>query len=70
MLKLIFSNGTEIEVKDGSTLFDIMVEPNQYVSMWENLTNNNLKFVKLMSQSGDLIDQRSDIVVDHEWSGR
>lgn len=68
MLKLIFSNGTEIEVKDGSTIFDIMVEPNQYVSMWENLTNSNLKLVKLVSENGALLDQRSDLAVDNEYS--
>lgn len=68
MFKLILFDNTEIEVKDGSTLFDLQVDPVQYISMWESLTESNLKLVKLVSESGDLIDQLSDLVVDHEFS--
>lgn len=70
MLKLILSNGEEIAVKDGSTLFDLIIEPSQISSMWGNFTESNLKIVKLMSEDGDLHDQRSDLAVDHEWSVR
>lgn len=69
MLNIILSNST-IEVKDGSTLFDIMVEHSQIASVWDNLTENNLKLVKLVSEDGGLLDQRSDLAVDHELSVR
>lgn len=67
MLRIILKNGVEIDVKDGSTLFDIMVEPSQYSVMWENLTEDNLKLVKLTTDSG-LIDQTENLVVDSERS--
>ena len=70
MFKLILSNNKEIHVIDGSTLFDIMVEPIQYASMWENLTESNLKLVKLMSENNDLLDQMENLVVDREISFR
>lgn len=68
MLKLVLSNNTEINVKDGSTIFDIAVNPDQYMIMWENLVDSNLKVVKIMSENGELIDQLSDLAVDHEMS--
>lgn len=70
MLKLILSNNTEIEVKDGSTIFDIIAETSQYKTMWKNLTENNLKIVKLVSEHNDLIDQKENLVVDSESSFR
>lgn len=70
MLKLILSNNTEIEVKDGSTIFDIIAETSQYKTMWKNLTESNLKIVKLTDEGGELIDQLSDLAVDHELSTR
>lgn len=68
MLKIILNDGIEISVLDGSTLFDIMVSSDKYESMWENFTKSNLKLVKLVSESGDLLDQRCDLVVDNEYS--
>ena len=53
MFKLILSDNTEIPVSNGSTLFDIMVEPVQYSSMWNHLTERNLKHVRLVSGNGD-----------------
>lgn len=70
MLKLILQNGFEIEVKDGSTIFNIMINPNQYSDMWEYLTDPNLKLVKLITENGDMIDQLSDLTVDYEESNR
>lgn len=70
MLKLILSNNTEIEVKDGSTIFDIMVEPSQYYTIWENLVEDNLKIIKLTMSNGDLIDQMENLVVSSERSER
>lgn len=70
MLKLILSNNKEIEVKDGSTIFDIITETSQYETMWKNLTENNLKIVKLVSEHNDLIDQKENLVVDSESSFR
>lgn len=68
MLKLILSDNTEIEVKDGSTLFDMQVDVEQYVAMWGSLTESNLKLVKLTSDSGNLIDQKENLVVDSQNS--
>lgn len=68
MLTLILSDNTEIEVKDGSTLFDIMAEPGQYSTMWETLTKDRLKLAKLMSENDDLLDQRENLVIDSETS--
>lgn len=70
MLKLILSNNTEIEVKDGSTIFDIQVNADQYAAMWNTLTESNLKLVKLISESGDLLDQKNSLVVASENSFR
>lgn len=68
MFKLIISDNTEIPVSNGSTLFDIMVEPVQYSSMWNHLTERNLKHVRLVSGNGDLLDQKENLVVDSEHS--
>lgn len=68
MFKLILSNNTEIEVLDGSTLFDVQVDASRYADMWEYLTESNLRLVKLVSENGDLVDQLSDLAVDHEFS--
>ena len=68
MFKLILSDNTEIPVSNGSTLFDIMVEPVQYSSMWNHLTERNLKHVRLVSGNGDLLDQKENLVVDSEHS--
>lgn len=70
MLKIILSNNTEVEVKDNSTLFDIQVDPSQYESVWEKLSVDNMKLVKLTTENGDLMDQRGNLVVDSERSIR
>lgn len=70
MLKLILQNNTEIQVKEGSTIFDIMIDPSDYSYMWEALTENSLKLVKLVSGSGDLLDQKENLVVASENSFR
>lgn len=70
MLKLILQNNTEIQVKEGSTIFDIMIDPSDYSYMWEALTESNLKLVKLISESGDLLDQKENLVVASENSFR
>lgn len=70
MLKLILSDNTEIEIIDGSTLFDVQVDADQYAAMWETLTESNLKLVKLISESGDLLDQKENLVVASENSFR
>ena len=70
MLKLILHNNTEIQVKEGSTVFDIIVDPSDYICMWESLTESNLKLVKLMSENGDLLDQMENLVADSENSFR
>lgn len=70
MLKLILQNNTEIQVKEGSTIFDIMIDPSDYSYMWEDLTESNLKLVKLISESGDLLDQKENLVVASENSFR
>lgn len=69
-MKLILSDYTEIEVKDGSTLFDIQVDPSQYEYVWSQLTDENMTLVKLTTENGDLIDQRENLVVDNERSVR
>ena len=61
MLLLILSNNTETKVKYGSTIFDIEVDPDQYEDMWNQLTPENLKSVKLTTESGDLIDQKDTV---------
>lgn len=69
MIKLILSNNIEIEVNDSSTLFDIQVEPSQYEYMWSQLTEENLKIVKLTTEDGDLImDELENLVVNNERS--
>ncbi len=70
MFKLILSDNTEIPVSNGSTLFDIMVEPARYSSMWNHLTESNLKRVRLVLENGDLLDQKENLVVDSEYSFR
>ena len=70
MLKLILSNNAEIGVNDGSTIFDLMVNPSDYANMWETLTEDGLKTVTLTSENGDFIDRLSDLAVDHELSTR
>lgn len=70
MLKLILQNNTEIQVKEGSTIFDIMIDPSDYSYMWEDLTESSLKLVKLISESGDLLDQKENLVVASENSFR
>lgn len=70
MLKLILQNNAEIQVKEGSTIFDIMIDPSDYSYMWEALTESNLKLVKLISESGDLLDQKENLVVASENSFR
>ena len=70
MLKLILSNNAEIGVNDGSTIFDLMVNPSDYANMWEALTEDGLKTVTLTSENGDFIDRLSDLAVDHELSTR
>lgn len=69
-MKIVLSNNTEIEVMDGSTLFDILVEPSQYQNVWDQFTNENMKLVKLVSDNGDTIDQRDNLVVESEQSIR
>lgn len=68
MLTLVLSDNTEMKVTDGSTIFDIMVEPGQFPAMWETLTKGRLKLVKLMSEKEDLLDQRENLIVDGEHS--
>lgn len=70
MLKLILQNNTEIQVKEGSTIFDIMIDPSDYSYMWEALTESSLKLVKLVSGSGDLLDQKENLVIASENSFR
>lgn len=69
-MKLILSNETEIEVKGGSTLFDVQVDSFQYEYVWSQLTPENMTLVKLTTENGDLIDQRENLVVDSEQSTR
>lgn len=69
-MKLILSNNIEIEVKDGSTLFDVQVDSFQYEYVWSQLTPENMALVKLTTENGDLIDQRDNLVVDSEHSVR
>lgn len=68
MLKIILSNDLEIEVRDGSTIFDLQVSPAQYEEIWNTFTDKNLKLVKLISENGDVLDQLSDLTMDHEYS--
>lgn len=68
MLILVLSNDMEIEVLDGSTIFDIMVNPSQYNYMWTQLAQEKLKLVKLVTQSGVLLDQKENLVVNSENS--
>lgn len=68
MLKIVLSNDLEIEVRDGSTIFDLQVSPAQYEGIWNTFTDKNLKLVKLVSESGDVLDQLSDLTMDHEYS--
>ncbi len=72
MLYLILSDNTIIEVKDGSTIFDIMVDPEKYNEIWNQLTPENLKLVKLVVNPKDEmpIDPKSNLVVDNEISSR
>lgn len=70
MLKLILSDYTELEIKDISTLFDIQIEPSQYEYVWSQLTPENMTLVKLTTESGVLMDQRENLVVDSEQSTR
>lgn len=70
MLKLILSDYTEIEVKDGSTLFDVQVDSFQYEYVWSQLVPENMTLVKLTTENGDLLDQRENLMVDSEHSMR
>lgn len=70
MLKIVLSNNIEIEVKDGSTIFDIQVDPSQYNYIWEQLTPESLRSVKLTTTDDDLIDEMEDLIVIKELSVR
>ena len=70
MLELKLYNEDTIEVLDGSTLFDILVEPSKYEEAWEKLTAENLKVVYLSTSSyeNSLIDKNEHLIVDKECS--
>lgn len=71
MLYFILSNNTEVEVKEGSTIFDIQVDPTQCQVMWQLFSQENLKLVKLVIRNyGDdqLVDQKENLVVDNQIS--
>ena len=71
MLKLILSNNAEIGVNDGSTIFDLMVNPSDYANMWKTLTEDGLKTVTLhVGKWGFHKTGLSDLAVDHELSTR
>lgn len=69
-MKLVLSNNTEIEIKDTSTIFDVQIDISQYQYVWGQLTPNNIKLVKLVSEDGDVMDQKENLVVDSESSFR
>lgn len=68
MLKIILSNGEEINVFDGSTLFDIHVNPLQYNEMWDKLTDENLKVLKLTDENNNIMDQLANLIINNESS--
>lgn len=69
ILKL--NDDTQIEVFGSSTLFDIQVDPSKYNDMWNTLTQKNLKKAALYDVSTDtIIEEKLDLVVDHEQSER
>ena len=70
MLKIVLSDYTEIEVKGGSTLFDVQVDSFQYEYVWSQLIPENMTIVKLTTENGDMMDQRENLVVDSERSIR
>ncbi len=70
MLKLVLSNEMEIEINDGSTLFDIIVHHEKYSDLWDQLTSENLKKVMIVTEDGDLVEQMDDLVMENEMSFR
>lgn len=68
MSKIILSNETEIEILDGSTVYDVMVGVNQYSPMWNILTAENLKSVKIVSEKNEVVSEGTDMVLDREMS--
>lgn len=69
--KLILKDGTLIEIESGSSIGNISVvseSKSAMVSVWDKLTDENLKEVQAMNSDGTVIGQYSNLILDSETS--
>lgn len=71
MEKLILNNETQINIESGSSLSDIRVlSDTKYdmVSVWDMLTNENLKHIEIQNEDGTVVGTYNNIMLDSETS--
>lgn len=65
--KLILSDGTEIELESSSSLGSlksVFYTKESMVEVWEKMTNDNLKKVKLVDSDGNVIAEYENLVFE------
>lgn len=71
MLKVKLYDGTEMDVFDGSSLFDLEVDPSKFEETWSLLNEKNLKIISLIDpDTGNTMDSLENLVVENEISVR
>lgn len=69
--KLILSNQSEIEIESSSSLSDMRVlslTKDEMVSVWDLLTENNLKSVEIQNGDGVVVATYENLVLNSETS--
>lgn len=69
--KLILKDGSAIEIESGSSIGSISVvseSKSAMVSVWDKLTDENLKEVQAMNSDGTVIGQYANLILDSETS--
>lgn len=71
MNKLILSNKDEIKIESGSSLSDMKVlSETKYgmVSIWEMLTEENLKHIEIQADDGTVVGIYENVLLENETS--
>ena len=69
--KLILNNQTEITIENASSLSEITVKSDtkyDMVSVWDMMTEENLKFVQIKNSDGVIVADYENLVLDSETS--
>lgn len=69
--KLVLNNQAPIEIEAGSSLSDIRVifqTKYDMISIWEMLTEDNLKFIQIQNEDGVIVSLYENILLSSETS--